>query len=106
MNIQQMMKQAQVMQQRMQDMQARLGDLEVSGASGGGMVQVIMTCKGEVRNISISPDIINPSDKETLEDLVMAAINMARQSADQKMADETRKLMAEMGMPADMKLPF
>lgn len=106
MNIQQMMKQAQVMQQRMEQLQDRLGDMEVEGASGGGLVTVVMTCKGEVRNVSIKAEVINPSDKETLEDLVMAAMNMAKQRADTTMADETRKMMAEMGMPADMKLPF
>lgn len=106
MNIQQMMKQAQQMQQRMQDMQERLGDTEVEGASGGGMVSVTMTCKGEVRKIGISPDVINPNDRETLEDLVMAAVNMARQKADETLAEETRKMMAEFGMPGDVKLPF
>lgn len=106
MNIQQMMKQAQVMQQRMQEMQDRLGETEIDGMSGGGMVKVIMTCKGEVRKITISPEVINPDDRETLEDLVMAAVNMARQRADQTLADETRKMMAEFGMPGDVKLPF
>jgi DNA-binding YbaB/EbfC family protein len=106
MNIQQMMKQAQVMQQRMEEMQDRLGDTEVSGASGGGAVSIVMTCKGEVRRVSISPEIINPDDRETLEDLVMAAVNMAKQQADATLAEETRKMMAEMGMPAGMKLPF
>jgi len=106
MNIAQMMKQAQVMQQRMQEMQDRLAETEVDGASGGGMVSVVMTCKGEVRKVSISPEVINPADRETLEDLVMAAMNMARQRADQRLADETRDMMAEMGMPDNVKLPF
>jgi valyl-tRNA synthetase len=94
MNIQQMMKQAQVMQQRMEEMQDRLGDTEVHGASGGGAVSITMTCKGEVRRISISPEVINPDDRETLEDLVMAAVNMAKQQADATLAEETRKTTA------------
>jgi DNA-binding YbaB/EbfC family protein len=105
MDIQEMMKQAQVMQQRMQEMQERLGEMEVSGESGGGMVQVIMTCRGEVRNMSISPDIINPSDKETMEDLIMAAMNSARKNADDTLASETQKMMEEFGLPTNMELP-
>ncbi len=106
MNIQQMMKQAQQMQVKMQEMQDKLGDMEVQGASGGGMVNVVMTCKGEVRKITINPEVIKPDDRETLEDLVMAAVNMARQKADETLADETRNMMAEFGMPGDAKLPF
>lgn len=106
MNIQQMMKQAQVMQQRMEQMQERLGDMEVEGMAGGGMVHIVMTCKGEVRKVAIRPEVINPDERETLEDLVMAAVNMAKQKADATLAEETRKMMADMGMPSDMKLPF
>lgn len=105
MNIQQMMKQAQLMQQRMQELQARLAVTEVSGQSGGGLVQVVMTCKGDVRKLSIAPEIINPDDKETLEDLVMAAINNARQNADQRLADDTRAMMEEFGLPPGAQLP-
>jgi hypothetical protein len=105
MNIQQMMKQAQLMQQRMQELQARLAVTEVSGQSGGGLVQVVMTCKGDVRKLSIAPEIINPGDKETLEDLVMAAINSARQNADQRLADDTRAMMEEFGLPPGAQLP-
>ncbi len=105
MNIQQMMKQAQVMQQRMQEMQAKLGTIEVTGQSGGGMVSVVMTCKGEMRGIKIAPELMNPAEKETLEDLVVAAINAAKSRADETMAEETRRMMQEMGLPADFKLP-
>lgn len=106
MNIQQMMKQAQQMQVRMQEMQEKLGEMEVTGTSGGGMVTVLMTCKGEVRKVTINPEIIVPAERETLEDLVMAAMNMARERADTTLAEETRKMMAEFGMPGDVKLPF
>ena len=105
MNIQQMMKQAQLMQQRMQELQAKLAVTEVSGQSGGGLVQVVMTCKGDVRKLEIAPEIINPGDKETLEDLVMAAINNARQNADQRLADDTRSMMEEFGLPPGAQLP-
>lgn len=105
MNIQQMMKQAQLMQTRMQELQARLAETEVAGQSGGGLVQVVMTCKGDVRKMTIAPEIINPDDKETLEDLVMAAVNAARQNGDQRLADETRKMMEEFGLPPGAQLP-
>lgn len=105
MNIQQMMQQAKVMQERMQQMQADLSEREVQGQAGGGMVGVTMTCRGEVRNLSIDPSLIDPNDKETLEDLVMAAMNMARHNADQTMADETARMMQELGLPSDMQLP-
>jgi DNA-binding YbaB/EbfC family protein len=106
MDIQRMMKQAQVMQTRMQELQERLAETEVNASAGGDAVKVTMTCKGEVRALTISPAVIDPTDKETLEDLVMAAINNARVSADQLMADQTRQMMAELGLPANAKLPF
>ena len=106
MNIQEMMKQAKVMQERMEQMQAQLAEREVTGTAGGGLVNVVMTCRGEVRRIALSPEIINPTDKETLEDLIMAAINMARANADQTLAEETQKMMSDLGLPAGMDMPF
>jgi|JI10StandDraft_1071094.scaffolds.fasta_scaffold10320_9 DNA-binding YbaB/EbfC family protein len=105
MNIAEMMKQAKVMQERMETLQGELAVTEVEGASGGGLVRVLMTCKGDVRQLKISPEIVNPSDVETLEDLVMAAINMARANADKKMADETARMMEGMGLPSNFELP-
>jgi DNA-binding YbaB/EbfC family protein len=105
MNIADMMKQAKVMQQRMEELQAQLAVTEVEGASGGGLVQVLMTCKGDVRSLKISPEIVNPADVETLEDLVMAAVNMARQNADSTMASETARMMDSMGLPSNFELP-
>ena len=103
MNIQEMMRQAQTMQKRMQEMQEKLGKMEVSGVSGGGLVKFTMTCKGEVTSCSISDEAL--LDRETLEDMIMAALNMARKNADDTMADETRKMMEEMGIPANIELP-
>ena len=99
MNIQKMMQQAQTMQTRMQELQEQLAEVEVEGVSGGGMVKVIMTCKGDVRKINIDASIVNPDDKETLEDLVAAAVNSARVNADQTIANETQKMMQELGLP-------
>jgi DNA-binding YbaB/EbfC family protein len=79
--------------------------MEVTGQSGGGMVTVVMTCKGEMRSIKILEELMAPSEKETLEDLIVAAINGARQVADDTLASETRKMMQEFGLPADFKMP-
>ena len=104
MNIQDMMKQAKVMQTRMQEMQEKLGQTEVEGQAGGGLVKVVMTCRGEVRKIEIAQEA-QAGDREMLEDLVMAAVNLARDNADNTLATETRKMMEELGLPTDMKLP-
>lgn len=72
-NIQQMMQKAQAMQKKMAALQEELADVEVSGSAGGGLVQVVMTCKGALRSLSIDPSLINPAEKEMLEDMVKAA---------------------------------
>ena len=108
MNIQEMMKQAKVMQDKMQEMQEKLGDVEVQGSAGGDMVKVISTCKGEVRKIEIADAMMDLNEKEVLEDLVKAALNDAKSKADQKLAEETKKMMSELGLPAGAAggLPF
>lgn len=105
MNIQEMMKQAQAMQKRMQEVQEQLGQMEVTGMAGGGLVSVTMTCRGEVRKVDIAPEVINVEDKETLEDLVKAACNAARTNADEMLAIETQRMMQEFGLPANFQLP-
>ena len=106
MNIQKMMQQAKEMQTKMAEMQDKLGGLEVEGSAGAGMVKVTMTCKGEVRTLTIDPSVITPEDKEVMEDLIKAALNDAKSKADEKMADETSGMMGDMGLPAGMNLPF
>ena len=106
MNIAKMMQQAKVMQEKMQEMQEKLGEIEVQGTAGGGMVTVTSTCKGEVRDLQIASDLIDPNDKEVLEDLIKAALNDAKAKADQTMAEETQKMMEEMGLPAGAQLPL
>jgi len=105
-NLGQMMKQAQEVQTKMQEMQERLAEAEVSGASGGGMVSVTMTGKGEVRRVQIDPSLIVPEDREVLEDLVAAAVNDARQKADAFSQEETQKIMGGLQLPPGVKLPF
>lgn len=110
MNIMKMMGQAKAMQEKMQVMQERMGQETVDGASGGGLVKVTMTCKGQCQSINLDPSIVVASDKEVLEDLLKAAINDAKAKADAKMADETQKMMSDLGLPAGMMgnggLPF
>lgn len=98
-NMQQMMQKAQAVQKKMAALQAELNEVEVDGSSGAGLVRVTMTCKGNMKSLMIDPSLVNPSEKEVLEDLIKAACNDARSKADQKLADETQKAMADMGLP-------
>lgn len=106
MNIQKMMQQAQEMQGKLQSMQEKIGEQEVTGSAGGGVVSVTMTCKGYVNKVDIDAQSMKPEDKEIVEDLIAAACNDARGKADEKMAEETKKMMEEMGLPSNMQLPF
>ena len=103
-NIGQMMKQAQMMQENMRRMQEQLGTLEVEGQSGSGMVKVVMTCKHETRRVSIDPSLT--SDREMLEDLLVAAFNDAARKVDETVSQKMSSLTAGMGLPAGLKLPF
>ena len=105
MNFQKMMQQAQQMQFKMQEMQEKLGDIEVEGEAGGGLVKARMTCKGELLGLDIDPGIISPDDKETMEDLIVAAINNANGAKDERVKSETEAMMKELGLPAGAQLP-
>lgn len=100
MDIQKMMQQAKVMQDKMQAMQEKLGEVEVEGTAGGDVVKVVATCKGEVRSIKIDDSLMDLNEKEMLEDLVKAALNDAKAKADLTLAEETKAMMEEMGLPA------
>jgi len=103
-NIGQMMKQAQMMQENMRRMQEQLGTIEVEGQAGSGMVKIAMTCKHEVRRVSIDPSLT--ADREMLEDLLVAAINDAARKVDATVSEKMGSLTAGMGLPAGLKLPF
>ena len=103
-NIGQMMKQAQMMQENMRRMQEQLGTMELEGQSGSGMVKVVMTCKHEMRRVSIDPSLT--ADRELLEDLLVAAFNDAARKVDETVNQKMSSLTAGMGLPAGMKLPF
>lgn len=106
MNIQKMMKQAQQMQQKISDLQTELEQREVEGVAGGGMVKVTLSGKGYMSKIALDDSLLEKSEKEMLEDLIIAAHNDARKKVDDMFGDEMGKVTAGMGLPAGMKLPF
>jgi DNA-binding YbaB/EbfC family protein len=105
-NLGQMLKQAQQMQARMAELQAQLDQLEVSGDSGGGMVSVTLSGKGEVRQVKIDPNLLDPEEVEVLEDLILAAFNDAKAKVEAHVAEEMAKLTGGMELPPGLKLPF
>ena len=98
-----LMKQAQAMQDNMKKAQDELGQIEVSGESGAGLVKVTMTCKHDVKRVAIDPSLL-ADDKDMLEDLVAAAFNDAVRQAEEVSQQKMGKLTA--GLPPGMKLPF
>jgi hypothetical protein len=105
-NIGRLMKQAQEMQSKMAEMQAKLEAVEISGAAGGGMVTVTLNGKGELRGIKIDPTLADPADIEVLEDLVVAAVNDAKTRVDAHASEEMQKLTGGLQLPPGMQLPF
>jgi len=101
-----MMKKAQEMQTRMTDMQDELHNIMVVGESGAGLVQATASAKGELKALDIDPSIFNGDDKEVVEDLILAAIKDAQTKASDRAQEELGKITSELGLPADMKLPF
>jgi DNA-binding YbaB/EbfC family protein len=101
-----MMKAAQDMQSKMAQMQDDLTTMTVVGESGAGLVRATATAKGELTGLEIDPSIFVPSEKEVAEDLILAAIKDAQAKATDRAQSEMQKLTEEMGLPADMKLPF
>lgn len=105
-NIAQMMQKAQEMKTKMAEMQQKVMDMDISGESGAGMVNVVMNGRGELRSLKLEPGIVDPSDVEVLEDLIVAAVNDARKKAENLIAQETSRIMEELGLPSNMDLPF
>ena len=100
-----LMKQAQQMQENMRKMQEQLASVEVEGQSGAGMVKVLMTCKHDVKRVTIDPSLIG-DDKEMLEDLIAAAVNDAVRKVEATTQEKMAGFTAGMGLPPGMKLPF
>ncbi len=98
------MKQAQAMQENMQKAQEELANTEVTGQSGAGLVEVVMTCRHDVKKISIDPALME-DDKEVLEDLIAAAMNDAVRKVEKTTEEKMGGLTAGLNIPG-MKLPF
>jgi DNA-binding YbaB/EbfC family protein len=100
------MQAAKEMQGRMAELQDDLGRIVVLGEAGAGLVKARATAKGEITGLDIDPSILVASEKEVVEDLIIAALRDAQARAAERSKQEMQRLMAELGLPADMKLPF
>ena len=96
MNIQQMMKQAQQMQERMQK---QMADMRIEATAGGGMVTVVMNGSKQVLSLKIDPEAVSKEDVEMLQDLILAAINYAQRKADEAMSQQMSGMMGGMKIP-------
>lgn len=105
-NLGQLMKQAQEMQAKMAEMQESLAEIEVSGGSGGGMVQVTLNGKSEMRSVKIDPSLAGPDEVEVLEDLIVAAFNDAKAKVEARVQEEMAKLTGGLELPPGFKMPF
>ncbi len=97
-----MMKQAAQLQSKMQAMQDELGNIEVEGIAGGGMVSVRMTAKMEVKAVKIDPSLLKPEEREIVEDLVVTALNDAKRKAEVAMQEKMQSLAGGLGLPPGM----
>lgn len=105
-NFGQMMKKVQEMQTRMQEMQVALGDAELHGAAGGGLVRVVLNGHGAARGVSVDPSLLKAEELQVLEDLLVAAFNDARAKVDAHAKEKTREIMGDLPIPPGMNLPF
>jgi DNA-binding YbaB/EbfC family protein len=111
-NLANMMKQAQQMQSRMAEMQAKLEAATMQGQAGGGMVRITLSGKGDLKAVNIDPSLMVADDREVLEDLLLAAHADAKQKVEAMMAEEMQKATAGMNIPGGLgglgglKLPF
>ena len=105
-NIENMMKQAQQLQKKMAEIQEKLNSIEVEGTSGGGMIKVISTAKGEIKRITIDDSLMKQEEKEIAEDLIVAAINDAKQKGEEAAQKEMKNVTGGIPLPPGMKLPF
>jgi len=105
-NLGNLMKQAQQMQAKMAEMQERLGQMEIDGAAGGGLVRATVSGKGEIKKLKIEPSLVDPKEVEVLEDLIVAAINDARAKVEIAAAEQMKEVTGGLNLPPGMKLPF
>jgi len=103
-NVAQMMKQAQELQARMAEIQAEMERARVEGRSGGGMVVVTLTGKGDMAEVKIDPSLLKPEEAEILEDLLVAAHNDAKAKVEEAMKDKMKSLTGGLPLPPGLKL--
>jgi DNA-binding YbaB/EbfC family protein len=105
-NLNQMMKQAQQLQEKMAEMQERMNHVEMTGMAGGGMVKVTVNGKSDMKGLSIDPTLVDPKEIDVLEDLIIAAFQDAKTKVEAHVAEEMGKLTGGLGLQSGMKLPF
>lgn len=105
-NMAQLMKQAQAMQKKMADLQAASESKEFEGQAGGGSVKILINGKGYMNKIEIDPSMLNSSEKEILEDLIIAAFNDAKKKAQEDEESSMTSMMGGMSLPSGFKMPF
>lgn len=105
-NLGDMMKQVQVMQSRMTDLQAKLEQASVTGQSGGGLVQMTLNGKGAMTGLVVDPSLLRPEEKEIVEDLIVAAHSDAKAKVEAMMAEEMKSVTGGLPLPPGLKLPF
>ena len=105
-NFNQFLKQAQSMQKKMQEMQEQMANTEYTGKSGGGLVHILVSGKGDARKATIDPSLLKESEKEILEDLIVAAFNDAKSKVDQDSQDSMSSTFGNIGLPPGLKMPF
>ncbi len=101
-----MMKEAQALQARMAEAQEEIAKLEATGTSGGGLVSVTVTGKGEMKNLRIDPSLLKPDEAEIVEDLIIAAFTDARAHVDGRVAERMQSVTGNLPLPPGFKLPF
>jgi DNA-binding YbaB/EbfC family protein len=101
-----MMKQAAALQTKMQELQAELDQIEVEGTAGGGLVTVKLSAKGELKGIAVDDSLMQPSEKEILEDLLVAAHADARRKAETLLQEKMKSLTGGLQLPPGMPNPF
>jgi DNA-binding YbaB/EbfC family protein len=100
-----LMKQAQQMQENMKKVQDELATIEVEGQSGAGMVKIVMTCRHDVKRVTLDPSLLQ-DDKEMLEDLIAAAVNDAVRRVETTVQEKMSAITAGMPLPPGFKMPF
>ena len=103
-DIGELMQQMQQVQQRMQQMQQELAEATVTGEAGGGLVKVVMTGKGEVREVRIAEELMKPQEREIVEDLIVAALNQAKERMEEMVAEKMREATGGLPLPPGFSL--